>query len=112
MLKENLLKFIFNSSFAYIGFSRISGKSSFKRIDLAADVRKGYGFSRGIKSLHIIPSKYMNALLNSRQVMVLLNIKSETTLIKYEREGLVKVARRFGNQKRYSALHISKLTGN
>ncbi len=54
----------------------------------------------------------MNALLNSRQVMVLLNIKSETTLIKYEREGLVKVARRFGNQKRYSALHISKLTGN
>ena len=54
----------------------------------------------------------MNALLNSKQVMVLLNIKSETTLIKYEREGLVKVARRFGNQKRYSAVHIAKLTGN
>ncbi len=54
----------------------------------------------------------MDALLNSKQVMVLLNIKSETTLIKYEREGLVKVARRFGNQKRYSAVHIAKLTGN
>ncbi len=54
----------------------------------------------------------MNALLNSKQVMGLLGIKSETTLIKYEREGLVKVARRFGNQKRYSASHIAKLTGN
>jgi DNA-binding transcriptional MerR regulator len=54
----------------------------------------------------------MNALLNSKQVMGLLGIKSETTLIKYEREGLVKVARRFGNQKRYSVAHIAKLTGN
>ena len=54
----------------------------------------------------------MNALLNSKQVMELLNIKSETTLIKYEREGLIKVARRCGNQKRYTVLHIAKLTGN
>jgi len=54
----------------------------------------------------------MEALLTSQQVMRLLNIKSETTLIKYEREGLVKIARRFGNQKRYSASHIAKLTGN
>ena len=54
----------------------------------------------------------MNALLNSKQVMELLKIKSETTLIKYEREGLIKVARRFGNQKRYTVLHIAKLTGN
>lgn len=54
----------------------------------------------------------MDALLNSKQVMELLNIKSETTLIKYEREGLVKVERRFGNQKRYSVKAISKLTGN
>ncbi len=54
----------------------------------------------------------MDALLNSKQVMALLNIKSETTLIKYEHKGLVKVARRFGNQKRYSVAHIAKLTGN
>lgn len=54
----------------------------------------------------------MDALLNSKQVMKLLNIKSETTLIKYEREGLVKVTRRFGNQKRYSAKQIAKLTEN
>ncbi len=43
--------------------------------------------------------------------MELLNIRSETTLIKYEREGLVKVARRFGNQKRYTVGHIKKLIG-
>ena len=54
----------------------------------------------------------MDALLTSKQVMVLLGIKSETTLIKYEREGLVKVARRFGNQKRYTVAHLSKLIGN
>lgn len=54
----------------------------------------------------------MDALLNSKQVMELLNIKSETTLIKYEREGLVKVERRFGNQKRYSVKTIAKLIGN
>jgi DNA-binding transcriptional MerR regulator len=54
----------------------------------------------------------MKQMLTSKQVMELLNIKSETTLIKYERTGLVKVARRLGNQKRYSAEHIAKLTGN
>ncbi|VXB18732.1 conserved hypothetical protein [Flavobacterium sp. 9AF] len=53
----------------------------------------------------------MNSLLNSKQVMELLNIKSETTLIKYEREGIIKVARRFGNQKRYSFKHIQKILG-
>lgn len=53
----------------------------------------------------------MDALLNSKQVMGLLNIKSETTLIKYERKGLVKVFRRFGNQKRYSPMEIKKLLG-
>ena len=54
----------------------------------------------------------MKQMLTSKEVMNLLNIKSETTLIKYEREGLVIVARRLGNQKRYSAVHIAKLTGN
>ena len=51
----------------------------------------------------------MEALLNSNQVKKLLGIKSDTTLIKYEKEGVIKVARRFGNQKRYSARHIQAL---
>jgi predicted site-specific integrase-resolvase len=54
----------------------------------------------------------MNALLNSKQVMELLNIKSETTLIKYERKGDIKVTKRLGNQKRYSANQIAKFIGN
>lgn len=54
----------------------------------------------------------MNKFLTSKEVMELLSIKSETTLIKYEKEGLVKVAKRFGNRKRYSANHIAKIVGN
>jgi len=54
----------------------------------------------------------VDALLTSKQVKELLGIKSDTTLIKYERKGLVKVARRFGNQKRYSVKHIAKLIDN
>jgi DNA-binding transcriptional MerR regulator len=53
----------------------------------------------------------MEALLNSKQVMQLLGIRSETTLIKYEREGLIKPATRLGNRKRYSAKSIRKITG-
>ena len=54
----------------------------------------------------------MSPLLNSRQVMQLLNIKSPTTLIKYEREGLIKVAMRLGNRKRYSKKDVDRFIGN
>lgn len=53
----------------------------------------------------------MEALLNSKQVMQLLGINSETTLIKYEREGLITPTTRLGNRKRYSAKSIKKLIG-
>lgn len=54
----------------------------------------------------------MIPLLDSTQVMRLLNIKSPTTLIKYEREGLIKVAMRLGNRKRYSKRDIERFLGN
>ncbi|WP_435255628.1 helix-turn-helix domain-containing protein [Tenacibaculum sp. A30] len=54
----------------------------------------------------------MNPLLNSKQVMQLLNIKSPTTLIKYEKEGVIKVTRRLGNRKRYSKKDIERFLGN
>ena len=54
----------------------------------------------------------MDSLLTSQEVMDLLKIKSETTLIKYEKDGFIKVALRIGNRKRYSAKHIAKLIGN
>jgi len=53
----------------------------------------------------------MEALLSSRQVMQLLNIKSETTLIKLEREGFIKPTTRLGNRKRYSAKSLRKIIG-
>jgi predicted site-specific integrase-resolvase len=56
-----------------------------------------------------VKSMSMDALLNSQQVMNLLNLKSPTTLIKYEREGKIKVFKRFGNRKRYRKQDISKL---
>jgi DNA-binding transcriptional MerR regulator len=53
----------------------------------------------------------MEALLNSKQVMQLLGIKSETTLIKYEKEGLIKPFTRLGNRKRYSTKSIKGFLG-
>tara|TARA_R100000750_G_scaffold10474_1_gene6939 strand:- start:637 stop:801 length:165 start_codon:yes stop_codon:yes gene_type:complete len=54
----------------------------------------------------------MEALIDSNMVMKLLVIKSPTTLIKYEKEGLIKVAMRIGNRKRYSLREIKKLLDN
>ena len=51
----------------------------------------------------------MDGLLNSSQIRKLIGIKSDTTLIKYEKEGIIKVTRRFGNQKRSSAKQIQAL---
>lgn len=49
---------------------------------------------------------------NSKQVKEKLNISSDTTLIKYEAEGIVKVYTRLGNRKRYRKSDIDKLLGN
>lgn len=48
-------------------------------------------------------------LYTSSEVKFLLGIKSDTTLIKKERSGEIKVAARIGNQKRYNQKHIEKL---
>lgn len=50
-------------------------------------------------------------LLTASEVMFLGCIKSQTTLIAMERNGEIKVARRIGNQKRYSPTHIRKVLG-
>ena len=51
----------------------------------------------------------MEGLLNSKQVMELLNIKSHTTLLKYEATEEIKVHSRMGNRKRYRKNDIKKL---
>jgi len=48
--------------------------------------------------------------LNSREIMVYLGI-CENTLLKYERLGIVEIAFRLGNRKRYLKSSIDKLAG-
>jgi len=43
----------------------------------------------------------MEEILNSAEVMEFLGIKSPTTLIKYESQGLIKNYRPFGGRKKY-----------
>ena len=50
-------------------------------------------------------------LLNSVEVLYLLDISSHTTLIKMEKDGEIKVARRVGNRKRYNPTHIKRVLG-
>ncbi len=50
-------------------------------------------------------------LLRSSDVLFLGNFKSHTTLIKMERAGEIKVAKRIGNQKRYTLAHIKRVFG-
>jgi hypothetical protein len=50
-------------------------------------------------------------LLSSREVMYIGGFTSHTTLIKMEREGDIKIARRIGNRKRYQPAHIKKVFG-
>ncbi len=50
-------------------------------------------------------------LLTASEVMFLGSIKSQTTLIAMEKNGEIKIARRIGNQKRYSPSHIKKVMG-
>ena len=50
-------------------------------------------------------------LLNSAEVMYLGGFTSHTTLIKMEREGEIKVAKRIGNRKRYQPAHIKRVFG-
>lgn len=49
---------------------------------------------------------------NSKQVKEKFKIESDTTLIKYEKMGIIPVFCRLGNRKRYRKSDIDKLLGN
>tara|TARA_R110000751_G_scaffold110711_3_gene208421 strand:+ start:7816 stop:7980 length:165 start_codon:yes stop_codon:yes gene_type:complete len=53
----------------------------------------------------------MQRLLTSAEVKELFGIKSDTTLIKYEKEGIIKIHRKIGNKKRYCPIYIAKKLG-
>ncbi len=50
-------------------------------------------------------------VLNPKELMKFLNIKSQTTLIKYEKEGLINPYRPFGKKKFYLKSEIMGLFG-
>lgn len=47
--------------------------------------------------------------VSSKQAMEILGIKSTTTLMKYEREGLIRAYRPFSNRKRYKVSDLLKV---
>ena len=93
-----------------VAFKGASFKGKPSRVLLTHEIALQSAYDKQILPIQV--NSCMKQMLTSKQVMELLNIKSETTLIKYERTGFVKVAIRLGNQKRYSAEHIAKLTKN
>jgi hypothetical protein len=44
--------------------------------------------------------------VNTKEAMIILGIRSETTMIKYEKLKKVKAYRPFGNRKRYKAIEL------
>ena len=48
-------------------------------------------------------------LYSSSEVKYLLGINSDTTLIKMEKNGIIKIKARIGNQKRYCPKHIQSV---
>ena len=50
-------------------------------------------------------------VMNPKQLMEFLNIKSETTLIKYEKQGIIKPHRPFGRKKFYLKSEVLSLFG-
>lgn len=64
---------------------------------------------RNLQNADFLDGQMPYRLLTSRDVRYMLGIKSDTTLIKYEGAGKIKVHGRVGNQKRYCPRHISKL---
>jgi hypothetical protein len=47
--------------------------------------------------------------VSSKEAMIILGIKSETTLIKHEKDGRIKVYRPFSNRKRYKVIELLKI---
>lgn len=53
----------------------------------------------------------MEQYVNTKQAMIILGIKSQTTIGKYETEGKLKVYRPFSNRKRYKVSDLLKILG-
>ncbi|MFV8324294.1 hypothetical protein [Flavobacterium sp. ZS1P14] len=51
----------------------------------------------------------MEQYVNTKEAMVILGIRSQTTIGKYETDGKIKVYRPFSNRKRYKVSELLKI---
>lgn len=56
-----------------------------------------------------LKNKIMEQYVNTKEAMVILGIRSQTTIGKYETEGKIKVYRPFSNRKRYKVSELLKI---
>ncbi|KIA82451.1 hypothetical protein OA85_16425 [Flavobacterium sp. AED] len=56
-----------------------------------------------------LKNKSMEQYVNTREAMVILGIRSQTTIGKYETDGKIKVYRPFSNRKRYKVSELLKI---
>lgn len=51
----------------------------------------------------------MDQYVNTKEAMVILGVKSQTTIGKYETDGKIRVYRPFSNRKRYKVSDLLKV---
>ncbi len=56
-----------------------------------------------------LKNKSMEQYVNTKEAMVILGIRSQTTIGKYETDGKIKVYRPFSNRKRYKVSELLKI---
>jgi predicted site-specific integrase-resolvase len=56
-----------------------------------------------------LKNKSMEQYVNTKEAMVILGIRSQTTIGKYETDGKIKVYRPFSNRKRYKVTELLKI---
>lgn len=56
-----------------------------------------------------LKNKIMEQYVNTKEAMVILGIRSQTTIGKYETDGKIKVYRPFSNRKRYKVSELLKI---
>ncbi|MDR6846221.1 hypothetical protein [Flavobacterium granuli] len=65
--------------------------------------------AEGNINLMHLQSQIIEQYLNTKEAMIVLGIKSQTTIGKYETEGKLKAYRPFSNRKRYKLSELLKI---
>ncbi|TDP02476.1 hypothetical protein [Flavobacterium sp. 245] len=71
--------------------------------------RKDLSRKTNVKSSLNLLAMQNDQFVSTREAMIILGIKSQTTIGKYETEGKIKAYRPFSNRKRYKVSELLKL---